>query len=102
MHNGVALQGGTSHYFGDGWAKNFGITFTGRDNTLQHPYQTSWGVSTRMIGAIIMVHGDDNGLALPPKVAPYPARDHPDRAAQARRARQGERALRCAQGQIPR
>lgn len=70
MHNGVALQGGTSHYFGDGWAKNFGITFTGRDNTLQHPYQTSWGVSTRMIGAIIMVHGDDNGLVLPPKVAP--------------------------------
>ena len=44
MHNGVALQGGTSHYFGDGWAKNFGITFTGRDNTLQHPHQTSWGV----------------------------------------------------------
>ena len=70
MHNGVALQGGTSHYFGDGWAKNFGITFTGRDNTLQHPHQTSWGVSTRMIGAIIMVHGDDNGLVLPPKVAP--------------------------------
>lgn len=70
MHNGVALQGGTSHYFGDGWAKNFGITFTGRDNTLQHPYQTSWGVSTRMIGAIIMVHGDNEGLVLPPKVAP--------------------------------
>ena len=73
MHNGVALQGGTSHYFGDGWAKNFGITFTGRDNTLQHPYQTSWGVSTRMIGAIIMVHGDDRGLVLPPKVAPIEA-----------------------------
>lgn len=70
MHNGVALQGGTSHYFGDGWAKNFGITFTGRDNTLQHPHQTSWGVSTRMIGAIIMVHGDNEGLVLPPKVAP--------------------------------
>jgi len=70
MHNGVALQGGTTHYFGDGWAKNFDITFTGRDNTLQHPHQTSWGVSTRMIGAIIMVHGDDNGLVLPPKVAP--------------------------------
>ena len=70
MHNGVALQGGTSHYFGDGWAKNFGITFTGRDNTLQHPHQTSWGVSTRMIGAIIMVHGDNSGLVLPPKVAP--------------------------------
>ena len=70
MHDRKALQSGTSHYFGDGWAKNFGITFTGRDNTLQHPHQTSWGVSTRMIGAIIMVHGDDNGLVLPPKVAP--------------------------------
>ncbi len=70
MHNGVALQGGTSHYFGDGFAKSFGITFTGRDNTLQYPHQTSWGVSTRMIGAIIMVHGDDNGLVLPPKIAP--------------------------------
>lgn len=70
MHNGVALQSGTSHYFGDGFAKSFGITFTGRDNTLQSPFQTSWGVSTRMIGAIIMVHGDDNGLVLPPKIAP--------------------------------
>ena len=70
MHNGVALQGGTSHYFGDGFAKSFGITFTCRDNTLQSPFQTSWGVSTRMIGAIIMVHGDDNGLVLPPKIAP--------------------------------
>lgn len=70
MHNGVALQGGTTHYFGDGFAKSFDITFTARDNTQQHPYQTSWGVSTRMIGAIIMVHGDDNGLVLPPKVAP--------------------------------
>ena len=73
MHNGVALQGGTSHFFGDGFAKSFGITFTGRDNTLQNPYQTSWGVSTRMIGAIIMVHGDDNGLVLPPKIAPVQA-----------------------------
>ncbi len=70
MHNGVALQAGTSHYFGDGFARSFGITFTGRDNTLQYPHQTSWGVSTRMIGAIIMVHGDDNGLILPPKIAP--------------------------------
>ena len=70
MHNGVALQGGTSHYFGDGFARSFDITFTGRDNTLQYPHQTSWGVSTRMIGALIMVHGDDNGLVLPPKVAP--------------------------------
>ncbi len=70
MHNGVALQGGTSHYFGDGFAKSFNITFTGRDNTLQYPFQTSWGTSTRMIGAIIMVHGDDDGLVLPPKIAP--------------------------------
>ena len=70
MHNGVALQGGTSHFFGDGFARSFNITFTGRDNTLQYPFQTSWGVSTRMIGAIIMVHGDDDGLVLPPRVAP--------------------------------
>lgn len=70
MHNGVALQGGTSHYFGDGFAKSFDITFTGRDNKPHYPHQTSWGVSTRMIGAIIMVHGDDDGLILPPKVSP--------------------------------
>ena len=73
MHNGVALQGGTSHYFGDGFARSFNITFTGRDNTLQYPFQTSWGTSTRMIGAIIMVHGDDDGLVLPPKIAPVQA-----------------------------
>ena len=70
MHNGVALQGGTSHYFGTGFSEAFGITFTDRENKVQHPYQTSWGVSTRMIGAIIMSHGDDNGLILPPAVAP--------------------------------
>ena len=70
MHNGVALQGGTSHYFGNSFAKAFGIQFTDRENKLQNPHQTSWGVSTRMIGAIIMVHGDDNGLVLPPKIAP--------------------------------
>jgi prolyl-tRNA synthetase len=70
MHNGVALQGGTSHYFGDGFAKSFDITYTGRDNKLHYPHQTSWGVSTRMIGAIIMVHGDDDGLVLPPKISP--------------------------------
>ena len=70
MHNGVALQGGTSHYFGQGFAKAFDITFTGRDNTVNYPHQTSWGVSTRMIGAIIMAHGDDNGLILPPAIAP--------------------------------
>lgn len=70
MHNGVALQGGTSHYFGDGFARAFDITYVDRSNKLQYPFQTSWGVSTRMIGAIIMTHGDDNGLVLPPKVAP--------------------------------
>jgi len=70
MHDKKALQSGTSHYFGDGFAKAFDITFTGKDNTLHHPHQTSWGVSTRMIGGIIMTHGDNNGLVLPPKVAP--------------------------------
>lgn len=70
MHNGVALQGGTSHYFGDGFAKAFGITYTDRENKVCYPFQTSWGVSTRSIGAIIMTHGDDNGLILPPKIAP--------------------------------
>ena len=73
MHNGVALQGGTSHYFGDGFAKAFGITFTDRENQIRYPHQTSWGVSTRMIGAIIMTHGDDSGLILPPGVAPIQA-----------------------------
>ncbi len=70
MHDKKALQSGTSHYFGDGFANAFDITFTGKDNTLHHPHQTSWGVSTRMIGGIIMTHGDNNGLVLPPKVAP--------------------------------
>ena len=70
MHNGVALQGGTTHYFGDGFARAFDITYTDRENKVSYPHQTSWGVSTRMIGAIIMTHGDDNGLILPPKVAP--------------------------------
>ena len=70
MHDGKALQSGTSHNFGQGFAEAFGIKFTGRDGKLQHVYQTSWGLSTRMIGAIIMVHGDDSGLILPPRVAP--------------------------------
>jgi len=70
MHDRKALQGGTSHYFGDGFARAFDITFTGSDNQLHHPFQTSWGVSTRMIAGIIMVHGDNNGLVLPPRVAP--------------------------------
>lgn len=70
MHDGKALQSGTSHYFGDGFARAFDIQFTDRNNQLQYPHQTSWGMSTRIIGAIIMTHGDDNGLVLPPAVAP--------------------------------
>ena len=70
MHDGKALQSGTSHNFGDGFAKAFGIQFTDRDNTLKYVHQTSWGMTTRMIGAIIMVHGDDSGLVLPPRIAP--------------------------------
>lgn len=70
MHDGKALQSGTSHNFGDGFAKAFGIQYTDKDNKLQYVHQTSWGMTTRLIGAIIMVHGDDSGLVLPPKVAP--------------------------------
>ena len=70
MHDGKSLQSGTSHYFGDGFARAFDIQFTDRNNTLQYPHQTSWGMSTRIIGAIIMTHGDNNGLVLPPAVAP--------------------------------
>ena len=71
MHDGKALQSGTSHYFGDGFSRAFDVQFTGRDNQLQYPHQTSWGVSTRLVGAIIMTHGDDEGLILPPAIAPY-------------------------------
>ncbi len=70
MHDGKALQGGTSHNFGDGFARAFEIKYLDKDNTLKYCHQTSWGVSTRIIGAIIMTHGDDNGLVLPPAVAP--------------------------------
>lgn len=70
MYDGVALQNGTSHYFGQGFAKAFGIEFLNKENKLENPYQTSWGVTTRMIGAIIMTHSDDHGLVLPPKIAP--------------------------------
>ena len=73
MHDGKALQSGTSHYFGQGFAKAFDIQFTGRDNQLQYPHQTSWGMSTRIIGAIIMTHSDDDGLVLPPNIAPVQA-----------------------------
>jgi prolyl-tRNA synthetase len=70
MHDGKALQSGTSHNFGNGFAQAFGIQYTDKNNQLQYVHQTSWGVTTRLIGAIIMVHGDDNGLVLPPKIAP--------------------------------
>ncbi|MCL6589407.1 MAG: proline--tRNA ligase [Firmicutes bacterium] len=70
MHDGKALQSGTSHNFGDGFARAFEIQYQDKNNQLQYVHQTSWGVTTRLIGAIIMVHGDDNGLVLPPEVAP--------------------------------
>ena len=70
MHDGKALQSGTSHNFGDGFAKAFGIQFADKDNTLKYVHQTSWGMTTRLIGAIIMVHGDNEGLVMPPRVAP--------------------------------
>lgn len=70
MHDRKALQSGTSHYFGDGFARAFNIQFSDRENRLQYPHQTSWGLSTRIIGGIIMTHGDNSGLVLPPKIAP--------------------------------
>lgn len=70
MHDGKALQSGTSHNFGDGFAKAFNIQYTDKDNKLSYVHQTSWGMTTRLIGAVIMVHGDDSGLKLPPRVAP--------------------------------
>lgn len=70
MHDGKALQSGTTHYLGQGFAEAFGISFQGRNQKLETPHQTSWGVSTRLLGAVIMVHGDDNGLVLPPAIAP--------------------------------
>ncbi len=91
MHDRKALQGGTSHYFGDGFARAFDVTFTGKDNQLHHPFQTSWGVSTRMIAGIIMVHGDNRGLVLPPRIAPtqvvvIPVAQHKEGVIEANRA----------------
>jgi len=91
MHDGKALQGATSHYFGDGFARAFGIQFLDRDNQLKVPHQTSWGSTTRMIGAIIMTHGDDSGLILPPAVAPVqvvvvPVQQHKEGVLEAARA----------------
>ena len=73
MHDGKALQSGPSHNFGDGFARAFGMQFADKDNQLKYMHQTSWGMTTRMIGAIIMVHGDDSGLKLPPRIAPVQA-----------------------------
>lgn len=70
MKDGKALQSATSHYFGDKFSRAYDVTFTGRDNKLQYPFQTSWGSTTRLIGAVIMTHGDDDGLILPPAIAP--------------------------------
>jgi prolyl-tRNA synthetase len=70
MVDGKALQMGTSHYFGDNFTRAYDLTFTGRTNERQFPYSTSWGVSTRMVGAVVMAHGDDSGLQLPPRIAP--------------------------------
>ena len=70
MHDGKALQSGTSHNFGDIFARAYDVTFTDKDNTVKYVYQTSWGMTTRVIGALIMVHGDNSGLVLPPHIAP--------------------------------
>lgn len=70
MYNGIALQSGTSHYFGDNFARAFNMTFMDRDNKEKYMYQTSWGMTTRIIGAMIMTHSDDHGLVLPPNIAP--------------------------------
>jgi len=70
MHDGKALQSGTSHYFGDGFSRAFDVTFADKENKLSYPHQTSWGCTTRLIGAVIMTHGDDNGLVIPPHIAP--------------------------------
>ncbi len=73
MHDGKALQSGTSHYFGDGFSRAFDVQYTDKENKPVYPYQTSWGSTTRLIGAVIMTHGDDNGLVLPPAIAPVQA-----------------------------
>ena len=81
MHDGKALQSGTSHNFGSGFASAFGVQYTDKDNQLKPVYETSWGFTTRMIGAIIMVHGDNSGLVLPPRIAPTQVAYHSGAAA---------------------
>src|SRR5919108_500384 len=70
MRDGKALQAATSHYLGQGFARAFDVRYTGRDGSEQYPYATSWGATTRLVGGVVMVHGDDRGLRLPPRVAP--------------------------------
>jgi prolyl-tRNA synthetase len=71
MRDGKALQAGTSHYLGQGFARAFDVRYTGRDGSEQYPYATSWGATTRLVGGVVMTHGDDRGLRLPPRVAPH-------------------------------
>ncbi len=91
MHDKKALQNGTSHYFGDGFPTAFDITFTDKDNQQRHPFETSWGITTRTIGGVIMTHGDNRGLVLPPRVAPIqvmviPVAQHKEGVLEANRA----------------
>ena len=95
MHDGKALQSGTSHNFGDGFAKAFGIQYTDKDNKLQYVHQTSWGMTTRLIGAIIMVHGDNSGLVLPPRDRAGTGDDRSCSPAQGRRSGQSLRIKRA-------
>ena len=94
MGDGRALQAGTSHNLGQNFAKAFDITFQARDKSVQHVWGTSWGVTTRLVGAVIMTHGDDSGLVLPPRVAPYQVVDRADRPRQLARDRAAARARR--------
>src|SRR4051795_863251 len=71
MRDGKALQAATSHYLGQGFARTFNVRFTGRDGSEQYPYATSWCASTRLVGGVVMAHGDERGLRLPPRVAPH-------------------------------
>jgi prolyl-tRNA synthetase len=71
MRDGKALQAATSHYLGQGFARAFDVRYTGRDGNDQYPYATSWGATTRLVGGVVMAHGDDHGLRLPPRVAPH-------------------------------
>ena len=71
MQDGRALQAGTSHYLGQNFAKSIGIQFQSREGALEYVHTTSWGASTRLLGALVMTHGDDDGMRMPPRVAPW-------------------------------